>query len=57
MRDTIEQCRNTNYARVAAMGFSRLLRNHRRAGIFRENIRENCFALKSFTRLRCKLVH
>lgn len=53
----IKRCRNINYARLAAMGFSRLLRNHRRAGIFRGNIRENCFALKSFTRLRRKLVH
>lgn len=39
-------CRNTNYARLAAIGFSRFLRDRRHAGIFRGNIREN-WALRS----------
>lgn len=37
--------------------FAVFLQSHRRVGIFRGNIRENCFTLKSFTRLRRKLVH
>lgn len=47
---------NTNHGWLARMSFPRLLRNYHMPG-FSRNIRGNCFAFKSFTRLWHKLVH
>lgn len=47
---------NTNHGWLARMSFPRLLQNYHMPG-FSRNIRENCFAFKSFTRLWHKLVH
>jgi len=49
-------CHNTNYAQFAGTSFPRLFGIRPVSG-FSQNIQGNCFAFKSFTRLRRKLVH